>query len=887
MRHAPRVVVGVVAAAIVAGLAAGFLLRVRPGYVDLLDAQSPVQRRYLQLLDELGNVEPLHVVVESADPATAAAVVDDLAPRLLELADPVFGPLTTSVVDRVDTSALADRAAAWLPAAAARALAEIPRLPELVADPHAASILDLIRAALERARDAGLAGDSPAAGDAPSPAGLASIVDSLASIARGDEEPLARNVLRSLSRRGREGLDADGRLELSPGRLLLTVMPRDSSADYRVMAVLVNRVRAEADAAIARAGGNARVSLTGAPALIADEMTAVRRDIALASSLSFLLVTLLFFVSFNSLRHVLFAAVANACGLALTFGAAWFLVGYLNLFSSVFAAVLAGLGIDFGIHFINFYEARRRNGLAAEPALVSSFASVFPPIALSAVTTAAAFLMVMTSQFAGFSQLGLISGVGVLLCLLTAFTLIPGLLAWEARRRPRHPAGARPPWSLPLLLLPVRGARVVAPLGLALVALAMFGALRLRFDHDLMRLQPEGTEALALQVDESRRVATHPAIMLAENAAAARALAERLRRLPNVASVMTPADALPPEDPERGPALLALHARLTGVAGDAPGDAGPAPPDASTPLARARASAAGLRTDLIALQDLAFEGGSATAVTALDAPIAAAERLEQALLAPGAGERLAALRDDLAPRLARMVELLPALAAHGIVAADLPAALRSMVGRHGAMAVVAMPRESVWDRAAVVNFVESVRAVAPEVTGPAVQVAEITELMRTSLLNASALAVLVIITFVFVTTRRVRTTLLSLLPLTCGFVLMLGLMTLTGVPLNPANLVALPLLLGIGVDGGVHLIHRWEEVGDAATAITDVGHALLITSLTTVAGFLPLLLAKHRGIRSLGAATCLGSLGMLLAVVVIAPAFLAVLDRARAARSAP
>jgi hopanoid biosynthesis associated RND transporter like protein HpnN len=866
--HPRRVIVVVTIASALAGIVAGLFLRVRPGYVDLLDEREPTQRRYRELLDEVGNVESLAVVVESTDEAAAGRFVDRFAPAVAGILDEKGAPRASLVISRVDPSFFAERLPAYLPAPALEEIAALPDLDALVADPSLPRILAEIRARL--AAEAAAA-DPHATGSAGT---LAILLDGMASaIEKGGG---AESVIAAALPGQGADLDAAGHLRLGPGRLLVTVMPADAKNDYQVLEPLVRDVR---DAAKRLAEPGVSVKLTGAPVLIVDEMRAVRGDVALASMLSFVLVTLLFFVSFDALRHVVFAAIANACGLALTFGAAYLLVGYLNLFSSIFAAVLAGLGIDFGVHFISHYEARRRHGEGAELALSHTYGHVVPPIAVSALITAAAFLTVSTSAFAGFSQLGVISAVGVVLCLVTAFTLVPALLSTDARRRAgRATRPGREPWSSSLLQWPVKHARVIAPLGLLLVLAAAVGSAGLKFDHDLMNLQPGGTEAVALQRDASgRHVDTHPAIALARSVEEARELSRRFRERGSVARVASPADALPEPDAARPAALAHLAERLEHVA-----------PAAASPVRveDAREQAAGLEADLVALQDLAFEGGDKDAIAGLDAALAAAGRLRKALDAPEAAARLGSLRDDAAKLLGAMIARLPALSRDSVRLEDLPDALESLVGRHGRIAVVVTPKESTWNRPALERFVGDVTAVDPEITGPAIQVATITELMRTSLLRCSALSIGVITLLVLLSTRSVTKTVLSLVPLLSGFVLMLWWMRLLGVPLNPANLVALPLLLGIGVDAGVHLIHGWREQGSAAAAVDEVGHALLITSLTTVAGFVPLLLARHHGIRSLGAATCLGSLGMLLAATVLMPAFLAVLDK-RAARSNP
>ena len=123
--------------------------------------------------------------------------------------------------------------------------------------------------------------------------------------------------------------------------------------------------------------------------------------------------------------------------------------------------------------------------------------------------------------------------------------------------------------------------------------------------------------------------------------------------------------------------------------------------------------------------------------------------------------------------------------------------------------------------------------------------------------------------------------LLALGPVVTGFLLALGTLAWAGIPLNPANLVALPLILGIGVDHGVHVAHRWLSRRDVGAAMAEVGHAIVITSLTTVAGFSGLLVASHRGVRSLGVVACVGACAMLFTSVVLLPSALRLAERRR------
>lgn len=855
--------------AVLAALAAALGLRVRPGYVDLLAPGSPINQRYAALLEELGNVEALYLVVESEDEAAAAAFVDRLVPALLELEDEAGEPLVRDALGRVELAWFRDRLPLHLPDELLREGGPLDdeAFRTLVKDPSAFRLLRRITAELQRAIDEGreLEGAGELLGT------VEALVYEIGAAAGGDPQAsLGRLLMQRIGVDARGKLDAEGRVRLGDGRFLVTVTPTDERNDFNWLAAFLDEVQAAEARTLDELGSPpVRVLHAGAPVLVVDEMEASRRDVTRSSLLALLLVAALFFASFHSLRHVGSAVVALLAGLGLTFGAALLLVGYLNLFSVVFAAVLIGLGIDFGIHVVNGYEGARRAGLDAKDAVTRSMRIVGPATALGAITTAAAFFTTTSSEFRGFSQLGLITGAGVLLCLVTAFTLLPALLVLLSRGGDRSP---RRPWSLRLLGLPVRHP-VAAALGAGLlVAAAGWSVPGLSFDYDLLNLQPAGTEAVELSRGSAdERVQTHQAFSLAPDLSAAARRAEAFRGFDSVASVSCAADLLPAELGERAPALrrLASGLRLAGI--DGAGRGGPS-------IDQHRQALSDLEDALLDAQELAFEAGRSELVAALGRAAGAASATTAALdrnSLPG----LADFRDRNREVLAAMAEATLAYL-ESPERPELPPALAArLVGASGSYAVIVEPREAVWNRPALERFVTDLRSVDPEVTGPPVQILEITEMMRRSYERAAVLAFAVIAVIVLLALRSLFGVVLTLAPLLCGFVLTLGALRWLGIPLNPANLVALPLVLGIGVDNGIHVAHRWLRLRDARTAVFEVGHAIVVTSLTTMAGFAGLLIAAHRGVRSLGAVAVVGTCAMLLCSVVLLPAVLKLLER--------
>jgi hypothetical protein len=211
---------------------------------------------------------------------------------------------------------------------------------------------------------------------------------------------------------------------------------------------------------------------------------------------------------------------------------------------------------------------------------------------------------------------------------------------------------------------------------------------------------------------------------------------------------------------------------------------------------------------------------------------------------------------------------------------DLPPAIRNrFIGRTGRLLVQVYPREDVWERGAQERFVAAVRGVVPEVTGEPVQLYEYTGLLRSSYQQAALYAFLAMVAMVFLQFRSLTAVVLAHVPVLLAAVWTMGLMGLLGVPFNPANIMTLPLVIGIGVTFGVHVLTRFAEERNPALIAKSTGKAVLVSGLTTVAGFGSLMLARHQGIVSLGLVMSAGVLACIVGALTVLPALLVVLRR--------
>jgi len=672
------------------------------------------------------------------------------------------------------------------------------------------------------------------------------------------------------------------------------------------------------------------IGLTGVPVLESDEMQRSRHDMLVAAAISSVGVLLLMLVGFRCGRHPLAILVVLASALAWSFGFTTVVIGHLNILSVAFAVVLIGLGVDFAIHYLSRYVQLRQHGCELQPALGATAADVGPGILTAALTTALAFCCAGLTEFRGVAELGWIAGAGILLCALATFTLAPAVVRLvDARIDPvafavplfgerfRHLVAEHPRTALVASLLTAGLAAVtlIEPTGEG-------PALRVRVDNNLLNLQADGLES----VDWQRRVAreSHGALLFAVSLAGSRDEAERLARrfeqLPSVRRAVHLGRWLPVLSASRSESLRRLAAAVTRTRANPPAPQQVTPAEFVAAVDRLRARVTGIpggRAERATEQLAAFLDRFGRLTESRRA--AFIERYQLHLIGAVLDRfgQLAALAD--------LGERDPT---------DLPPELVSrFVSPDGDWLVQVFPRSSIWEPEPLAEFVDDVRRVDPRVTGTPLQNHEagrqIGESYRQAALLALAIIVVVllagglpgwrspavlllpllVVAFTLVSSTRrsfevspaflavtyaavaaaislvldwrcLRDAALALLPPLLGGFLMLAVMVLGDVPLNPANLIVLPLVLGIGVDDGVHVVHDYRTQSGAYVMSPSTIHAVLLTSLTSMIGFGSLLVAAHRGLFSLGLVLVIGVGCCLLVALVPLPAILRLMSSA-------
>lgn len=665
--------------------------------------------------------------------------------------------------------------------------------------------------------------------------------------------------------------------------LFVIVSPENSSDGLPARRALLAAMRGRVET-VTRLMPGYRVAFTGQPALVVEEMETVRTDTWLTSITAVMAVTVLTLFVFRWRSHAFLVLAALALGIIWSFGAVFFEYGYLNLITSSFISTLVGVGVAYGIHPVSEYELEGAHTSDPVATVRESFHRTGAGVTVAAATTATAFFSIPMMRFRGFAELGLVAGVGVLLCLAAATVTLPALLVvygtWRRRRdaEGRKPAVVDRVWVELVAAKICRFPRLTTLVALALTAGMAWAAAGLGgVNTNILDLLPRNAESARYQHKMMMESDLSPQfnIVVADDLETLEALQERARAEPHIDRFESVLDFLP-RDPQAAQSLMHELGRELDTVD---------PPAKTEPLTRAgfAESCARLERSLADSADDAFAAGLAELAGPLEDARAEAEAC--AAEARRASDEAIAAWNREQPRLLRMErEALEGLrrcaAAEPPSLTNLPEAIRDrFVTRDGRMLGFLFPAGNVFDPTELEDYVAASRRVSAEATGfPLVfhkMSRRITAGFRRAVLAGSILVTLILL----LDYRNPRDALLALVPLAMGVVWMMGAMRCFGISFNFANLVAVPLIIGVGIDNGVHVIHRVRLEGrdGMSLVLRHTGRAILIASLTTMIGFGSLALASHRGLASLGLVLLLGVGSCLLTSTVVLPNLLVTL----------
>ena len=907
LRHPLHVAILAVSAAAFCLFFAYTDLKFKTSRLDLINQKSEFNKLWIDYIEDFGDADDLVVVVEGEAPEAITPVLDELSAKISE-----HPTLFRSVLESVDTTPLLRKGLHFIEKPGD--LENVRRMAQrgngiavggqwnlLGLDNYLAGLNQQLALSAKPALEPG---ETTALSDSlrEIDALTAAMLDAFCAEPTFRVSPLA--PIRETGTLGREYFIADG------GRLgvVLLKIAESKEGSFTYGTKSIEKLR-EIIKDVGSRHSETEIGLTGLTVMENDEMRISQENSTQASFLSLIGVAIIFVAAFGGFRHAFVAVTALMVGIAWTMGFIVAALGHLNILSMSFGVILVGLGIDFGIHYISRYLANRRAGATPSEAMHETGVHVGPGVVIGALTTAAAFFMIGLSEFTGIAELGIVSGGGVLLCCLSAVILIPALIGYVDH--PRFNLPIPKPVDFHSLLTPVfRYPKVVLTLCFGVTVFLAAGLPKLWYDHNLLNMQPDNLESVRLEKELLKKwdKGAWFALSIADTP---EELLERKKEFEKDPTLRV--DEIISRFPRCTPEKTETIRQIGALLADLP----------ERPGTVQIADAAVLGQRLGETQELILRCGSDLL------PRAERQRLVwrlgttrdylRILSADNYARRAGALSQRLAGEFLGRLHLLRFTASpEPPELTDLPESLVSRyVGqKSGKYLMRIYSVNEIWDMDKLKDFIARVKRVDPAATGNPIQTYEASLQMQRSYTKSAILALLAILPLIYLDFRSVRYTLLAVLPMGIGVIWAFGLMGLLNIPFNPANTIVVPLILGIGIDDGIHLVHDFRlqkgqftpvphesfrcagrkppvsrrQTGDEVEKMkcrqykmsASLTGSILLTSLTTMIGFGSLMLADHRGLVSLGRVLVIGMASCLLTSLILMPALLTFVTRHRA-----
>ena len=601
------------------------------------------------------------------------------------------------------------------------------------------------------------------------------------------------------------------------------------------------------------------VRLTGPVPLADEEYSTVKEGAGLNGTIMALVVLLIIWWALKSVRIVLAVALCVIFGLCVTAALGLMMVHAFNLISVAFAVLFVGIGVDFAIQFSVRYRAERYDEPDFDKALRRAAAKVGRPLALAAAATTCGFYSFLPTDYRGVSELGLIAGTGMILAFFTAVTVLPALLTLLRPPVEREPVGYGFLAPIDHFISRHRHAIVIATLGVALLGSPLLA--HLHFDFNPLNLRSKQTPAVATLLDlmKSADTQANSIDILAPNLDATAPIIAKLQKLPEVSRIVTLASFVPPDQNQKLPIIQHAASILLPLF------------DPNRPLTPPTDA------DDIAALNKAADRFSDTArnISGKGADDARhlADLMRQLAAAPPA--KRDAARALLLPGLHSLLDVLHhSLEAKPTGLDDIPPSIRrDWIGPDGQALIEVGPKGDPNNNDVMIQFAKAVEKVAPGATGEPVAVQASGDTIVKAFIQAGITALVSISILLYIVLRRVTDVLLTLVPLLLAGLVTLELTVLINMPLNFANIIALPLMLGLGVAFKIYFVMAWRA-GTTNLLQSSLTRAVFFSAMTTATAFGSLWLSHHPGTSSMGKLLAMSLVTTLAAAILFQPALM-------------
>jgi hopanoid biosynthesis associated RND transporter like protein HpnN len=610
----------------------------------------------------------------------------------------------------------------------------------------------------------------------------------------------------------------------------------------------------------------ARVRQTGEIPMDDDQFGTISQNAGMTMAVSVSLVVVILWLALRSIRTIAAVMVTLTCGLAISAAVGLLLVGAFNLISIAFFVLFVGLGVDFAIQFSVRYRSERHEHPHLHDALRSAALKAGVPLSLAAIAIAAGFSSFMPTDYIGLSELGEIAGAGMIVAFLCSITLLPALLALFNPPGEPHPMGFT--WLAPVDRFTARHRIPIVVVTLLMVLAATPLLLHLPFDFNPTHLQDPNAESVKtyLELRNEPQTGANAIEVEAPDLKTADATAGRLAKLPQVSQATTLSRFIPQNQDEK---IKLIRAAAQTIDPSLDPEKVEAPP-----------------TDQQTIDSLKTTAGSLTKAAGTDqgSGAAAARRLASLLTKLAAADPEARVRAGAAvaePLRFALGQLRLELDPQHVTVDTIPQEIaRQWVTADGRARIEVLPSGDPENTDTLRSFVTAVLAIAPDATGPAVLLYEAARTVVHAFIVAGVFALSAITVLLLVALRRVGDVLLTLVPLLVAGAVTLELCVILGIPLNFANIIALPLLLGVGVAFKIYYIMAWRA-GKTNLLQSSLTRAVIFSAMTTASAFGSLWLSENPGTSSMGKMMALALVCTMAAAVFFQPVLMGPPRKAR------
>ncbi len=681
--------------------------------------------------------------------------------------------------------------------------------------------------------------------------------------------------------------------------LIINVIPNFSMTDMGKMVSGTDTIQEIVDK-VKKDFPEVKAGLTGMIPLGRDEMVYGEQSMGYTSIIAFIAILILLILSFRMWIAPLYAILNLLVGLIWAIGLTAILVKSLNIMTSMVTVILIGLGIDFSIHIISIFTESRSIGKPIDQSMEDTFLKSGKGILTGGLTTCAAFFALIISSSRGMKEVGIVSSVGLLAILIVTFLFLPSLLVLRERRLEKKLAKSRikskPVYQDISFKAFGKGCnwlsgRYKATI-ICVVLITIFllvSASRISFDHNYMNMEPKGLTSITLQdtILDKFDLSMDYALIVTDSIEESREMTKTLKNIKTAAMIDDISIYLPSyeEQQKRIPHIQEINRAISGtvIANEI----------LDSELNQIISELDRLEMNIMEIQDMAYMGGQdkvdrkcSEIVGNPDIPqsfsiiVQLIDFLENNRQSGLKG--LKEFQKYAAPYFKESVLKMASI--ENIILDDLPASILDRYANRDRtqFLLTVFPAENMWtDLNFLQRFTSDLDRFSNKATGMPPVMQELFRVIGNDGKNAALLTVLVVFLLLWLDFRSFKYAMIAMMPLVAGVIWMVGVMHLVGMQLTVVNVMALPMILGIGIDDGVHIVHRWRIEGSKKVKqiFASTGKAIFLTSITTMLAFGSLVFSIWRGFGSLGAAMFIGVGACFLSTVIILSGIIGLLER--------